>query len=217
VQGLPSYLSQLPKSTNSDASFNIAKDWLTECVQNHVNCRFRTFDLAALPSRLLDVDLGPNSETVRVEDTVELGFGVQYLALSHCWGSVATIKLTSKSLERCYFSISVDELPKTFRDAVSITRRLGFRYLWIDSLCIIQDLEKDWKCESAKMGSIYRNSTCCIAAVAARDSEGGCFSLRNPTHHFTCNLGRSGNNELFVVSDPNTSQFDYSNGFFDRN
>lgn len=100
VQGLPSYFSQLPISTNSDLSFKIVKDWLTECVQNHSNCRFRTFDLTALPSRLLGVNQGPNDATVRVEDTAALGVGVQYLALSHCWGSVDTIKLTSKSLPR---------------------------------------------------------------------------------------------------------------------
>lgn len=173
--------------------------------------------MATLPSRLLDVKQLPNSAAVRVQDTSALDIGVQYLALSHCWGSIDTIKLTSTSLVKYYSSICYDELPRTFQDAVSVTRRLGFRYLWIDSLCIIQDSEEDWKRESAKMGDVYRNSTSCIAALAARNSEGGCFSLRDPTRYFTCKLGRSGNYELFVTSQPDSGQFDYSNGTFDRN
>jgi hypothetical protein len=189
---------------------------LNECVQNHSQCRLRTFDLAALPSRLLDVGQGRDGVTVRVQDTTAIGVSVQYLALSHCWGNLHTIKLTSMSLAQHYASSPIQELPKTFREAVSITRKLGFRYLWIDSLCIIQDSDEDWKHESAKMGDIYRNSTCCIAALAARDSNGGCFSSRDPTTNFPCRLGISGVENLFVVAEPDNNQYDYSSGYFDR-
>src|SRR5438034_1924444 len=66
-------------------------------------------------------------------------------------------------------------LPKTFQDAVLLTRALGVRYLWIDSLCIIQDDEKDWKRENPKMGEVYQYATITIAAAHARDSSEGCF------------------------------------------
>jgi hypothetical protein len=46
-------------------------------------------------------------------------------------------------------------MPATFFDATIITRELGYRYLWIDSLCIVQDFLEDWEAESQNMGNIY--------------------------------------------------------------
>lgn len=75
-------------------------------------------------------------------------------------------------------NIKFSELPKTFQDAVHITRALGLRYLWIDSLCIIQDDKRDWEIESAKMAGIYTGSYLTIAATASADSSGGFFFNR---------------------------------------
>ncbi|PVH84958.1 HET-domain-containing protein, partial [Cadophora sp. DSE1049] len=69
----------------------------------------------------------------------------------------------------------IEDLPLTFRDAVKITRQLGFRYLWIDSLCIIQDSSEDWQAESTAMGRIYKEASFTIAAEAATDSKAGIF------------------------------------------
>jgi hypothetical protein len=74
--------------------------------------------------------------------------------------------------------IRLAELPKTFRDAVVITRKLGARYLWIDSLCIVQDEMKDWETESKNMANVYQNSLLTIAAAASPDSQTGCFLQR---------------------------------------
>jgi hypothetical protein len=65
-------------------------------------------------------------------------------------------------------------LPKTFRDAVKITHRVGKRFLWIDSLAIIQDDTKDWEFEAAQMAAIYENSFLTIAATTSENCEGGC-------------------------------------------
>jgi hypothetical protein len=67
----------------------------------------------------------------------------------------------------------------TFQDAVTITRQLGFRYLWIDSLCIIQDSQHDWQTHSAIMGEIYQNSALCIVAEMTADSNAGIFAPAN--------------------------------------
>ena len=67
---------------------------------------------------------------------------------------------------------------KTFQDAINICRGLGVTYLWIDSLCIRQDLSEDWEYESAQMGKVYENSLCNIAATGAFNSEEGCFKDR---------------------------------------
>jgi hypothetical protein len=207
--------SEPSSSTNSQSTFNLAKEWLNECIQTHSECRSRTFDQGSLPSRLLDVGRSLDEPTIRVQNTNELGVSYQYLALSHCWGSIRTAELTSTSRQQYYASILVQDLPKTYQDAVSITKQLSFRYLWIDSLCIIQDSGEDWKRESGKMGDIYRNSTCCIAALAAADGGSGCFFPRNSMAHFPCKVGGSGHDDIFIGVEPDTRHYDYAQGSFD--
>jgi Heterokaryon incompatibility protein (HET) len=68
-----------------------------------------------------------------------------------------------------------NSLPKTIRHAIMIARTLHIGYLWVDSLCIVQDDEKDWETESAAMTAIYENSFLTIAATDATDTHKGCF------------------------------------------
>ncbi|KAH6677104.1 heterokaryon incompatibility protein-domain-containing protein [Halenospora varia] len=74
--------------------------------------------------------------------------------------------------------IRTRSLPKTLRDAIAFTRRLGIQYIWIDSLCIIQDSPEDWQRESALMGKIYSHCFCMIAAAASENCDGGLFARR---------------------------------------
>ena len=71
--------------------------------------------------------------------------------------------------------MAIDELPRTYRDAIAITQALGVRFLWMDSLCIIQDDEPDWQVEASKMASVFHGSYLTIAATASNDTEGGFF------------------------------------------
>jgi hypothetical protein len=75
--------------------------------------------------------------------------------------------------------IPYDNLPKTFQHAVRVTRQLGLRYLWIDSLCIIQDSQEDWEQHCSEMPKIYRNAMVTIAGPAAADCNSG-FLLERP-------------------------------------
>ena len=104
------------------------------------------------------------------------GEDANYIALSHCWGGKTPIKTTRSTLKNRKNQIQWCRLSKTFQDAVTITRRLGIEYLWIDSLCIIQDDIDDWVAESAKMCSTFQNSYLTIAASHASDGEHGCFT-----------------------------------------
>ena len=106
------------------------------------------------------------------------------MTLSHCWGGLEVISLTSKNYELFRTQVNFTELPKTFQEAVVVTRSLGIQFLWIDSLCIIQDSLEDWRLQAVDMGDIYRNSWCNIAATAAKDSRGGLFQYgeRNPAY-----------------------------------
>ncbi|KAF7940046.1 uncharacterized protein EAE98_000173 [Botrytis deweyae] len=133
------------------------------------------------PRRLIDV--GRYGTPPRLVETQQSDDRyTKYLALTHCWGKempeAATTK--TKTLERRLLSIPFKTLPRTFRDAITITRRLGLQYLWIDSLCIVQNSLQDWQQESAKMGKIYySHAYCTIAAAAATNCEGGLFALHS--------------------------------------
>jgi hypothetical protein len=100
------------------------------------------------------------------------------VALSHCWGSSIPVTTTLDKLDTHKTAIKLNTLPRTFRDAIEITRKLGFSYLWIDSLCIIQDSEEDWAHECSKMAAIYAQATLVLAAASASDSSQGFLNHR---------------------------------------
>lgn len=99
---------------------------------------------------------------------------------AHCWGDVDHRPI---STQRATFNdpltrLPFDRLPKTFREALMLTHGMGLKYLWIDSLCIVQDDEQDWLRESENMGNIYRLADLVIAAAGSENSSGGVFVLK---------------------------------------
>ena len=104
----------------------------------------------------------------------------QWAALSHCWGNSVTKTLTTASIDEMKDAISLASLPQNFRDAITITQVMDIPFLWIDSLCILQDSTEDWREESARMGDIYKNSTITIAATNAERSSDGFLRDRQP-------------------------------------
>ena len=84
----------------------------------------------------------------------------------------------------------MQELPLTFQHAIAITRKLGYQYLWIDSLCIIQDSKEDWDVESLDMKRVYQMSALTIGAARGGDSHAGCFVERQPLAHFPCRIAQ---------------------------
>lgn len=89
-----------------------------------------------------------------------------------------TTTLTMDSKQELERGAPLEALPKRFQNAVRIARWMGIEYMWIDALCIIQDSEEDWLAQSTKMGEIYANSYCNIAATSA-DPDKGCFTKRS--------------------------------------
>lgn len=117
----------------------IAKDWLHTCNTSHLECLGTS--IPELPTRVIDV--GMQEDWVGLRITHARKERAAYIALSHCWGGAISPMLTSKTIHAFQDRLPFLELPANFRDAITITRRLGFRYLWIDSLCIIQDSRED--------------------------------------------------------------------------
>ncbi|KAF6814875.1 heterokaryon incompatibility protein [Colletotrichum plurivorum] len=111
-----------------------------------------------------------------------------YVALSHAWGGADFTKLTSQSYTRLCDEFSMDELPQTWRDAIHLTRSLGYRFIWIDALCIIQDSLYDWEVEAASMGQVYANCDLNIAALSGTTSHDGLFQYRDIAANFPCDI-----------------------------
>lgn len=169
--------------SGSDKAFGLIRRWLNECIQNHDLCqqtlKSSLIDEAVeplLPRRIIDI----SGENPRLLDTAlsTMCHRGHYVALSHCWGRFPTLITTSSNFLDHVAGISFKSMPRTFRDAVTIAQMLGFEYIWIDSLCIIQDSSDDWMSESAKMGAIYQYARLTIAATGAADGTVGCFLPR---------------------------------------
>ncbi|KAM0261520.1 hypothetical protein ACHAQJ_002203 [Trichoderma viride] len=169
--------------TSSPTSFNRAYKFIQQCEANHPSCG--SGRNVALPKRLLHVtEISKSSVNVGIKLVMTEGMTGTYACLSHCWGDPALIhtQTFTSTINDYYSFISWAKLPKTFQDAVTLCRKLCIEYLWIDSLCIIQDSRSDWEVESTRMGDIYRNSYITIAASASPGSFGGCFSKTIPDH-----------------------------------
>ncbi|KAH7309279.1 heterokaryon incompatibility protein-domain-containing protein [Rhexocercosporidium sp. MPI-PUGE-AT-0058] len=165
-------------------------------IPGHKEIRDDPPQIAGDPERKRREDSKEDSEYIRLVTTKEERNMMQgfYVTLSHCWGGASFSKLTEDKMADFKRGVKLKELPKTFQNAIRFARRLGnkpgqVRYIWIDSLCIIQaaqpnkptETEKsDWLKESAQMHLIYNNSYCNISATAATDSTKGLFLPREP-------------------------------------
>jgi hypothetical protein len=136
---------------------------LDRCIQSHVECRQES---VSLPKRVLNITPGSICLFEPEFDLKE-----PYVALSHCWGGLQPLQTTKSSINERKDGIKWDSLPAVFQDAVTVTRRLRLDYLWIDSLCIVQDDIADWEEESSKMASIYENAYLTIAAASSRNGQ----------------------------------------------
>jgi hypothetical protein len=156
-------------------TFLLAKGWLEMCCKWHPKCRPVVPGTSWLPTRLIYVEHGED-RTIRLCERADIPLDARYATLSHCWGSHPIYTLTTDRLEMFLKCIPSTELVKTFLDAIQITRQLGLEYLWIDSLCIIQDSDKDWLQEASLMGRVYKNCWCNIAATGFSDGRNGLFA-----------------------------------------
>ena len=174
--------ARLAISTASDAALSLAGVWIKECWEAHPKCKATTPSSNG-PTRLLDLG-SPRKplSKVRLVLVNQAQRSVPYVALSYCWGPPpgSAFKLTTTTLNSLSQGIMVSQFPRTIQDAIHICRKFGFQYLWVDSVCIMQDDPKAWRYESEKMGSIYQGSAISIAALYAEDNSGGCFAKREP-------------------------------------
>ena len=187
-------VSRLMKTTFSDTTSDLIRDWLHQCQSTHESCRLwlNTPGLeAARPRRLLDLNTPDGADHVKLIDN-DAGIDRSYCALSYTWGISRTYLLTSSNLSSFQDGIKVSELPKTIQDVIEVTRRMGISYLWVDALCIMQDRTPegtlDWKQQTGIMNLIFSGSILTIAASEAFGADEGFIQPRNPLCQTTLSL-----------------------------
>ncbi|CAG8949109.1 hypothetical protein HYFRA_00002238 [Hymenoscyphus fraxineus] len=186
--------------THLEVILNRISAWVNTCDAQHPICQT---EIMPMPELILDVTTGKNvlgNDFIRLCESKNIS-PERYIALSHCWGdpSCAPINTTKSTLEERKRGISFDELPVSFKDAVVVTRSLGIRYLWIDSLCIIQDDAKDWERQSGRMAAIYSYSYLVLAATRAQNSRVGFLNPRTSRAHITLNHKQEGVEEKVLA------------------
>ena len=147
---------------------SLAHVFLKDCLTHHATCSYRE---SLLPTRVIDVGSATQDPHLHISN----GETGRYVTLSHCWGGSSPTTTTTDTIGSRTMGIQLSTLPKTFQDAVFITRDLGVRYLWIDSLCIVQDSGEDWEREAARMSEVYANGYVMLAADGSENCHGGCF------------------------------------------
>lgn len=199
VQGIEFKESaQLGPTTNSDMTLHNAKRWLDKCENEHPDCGKQT--PGYYPTRLLDL----RGDRIRVIETDKAMAQNPYVCLSHRWGikKHGCLESTTETIEDHKKGIPYNHLPKTFQDAVYVCRRLAVDYLWIDSLCVLQDSLAENMQETqvgigTAMGGIYQNSYFTICASMSTSMVSGFFSGKESAS-FAINVVDDDDNEAVL-------------------
>lgn len=203
-ESIPTWNRTSPR-TDSDQAFKIAWGWIENCLSDrHKLCK--SPQSPALPTRVVGVGL--QDGVVKLIESK--GAAGKYFCLSHCWGPDQIIMTTRANIQDHKREIPLNSLSKTFRDAVLLTRRFGIEYIWIDSLCIVQDDNNDWKVESAKMATIYCNAHLTMAATQSSNGTGGLYTA---TPDFEVSgVSSSGEKYSLFFREKIDHHIEYSNG-----
>lgn len=177
--GNPEHLTTFPKRfALTTKSLGMMHEWISTCVDSksseHVGCSKSKENPA--PLRLLEVMDG---DTVRLVETE--GKTLTYAILSYCWGgsqALEDVKTRQKDIATRMTGFPLCSIPQTLQDSIIVARRLKIPYIWIDSMCIVQDSDKEWRTESRRMMSYYENSYLTIIPVLCTNADQGFLGPR---------------------------------------
>jgi hypothetical protein len=164
----PDYFSGRIVADNSD--FKLYRTWLGLCETCHTtSCKEERWGASKLEVlRLIDVETRSVIANVPSE--------ARYVALSYVWGKAQQLLLTQETFTRLTSARGLSEdrpdIPKTVLDAMNVTSELGFRYLWIDTLCIKQDDPKDKDLQISNMDRIYSCASLTIVSTGPNADSG---------------------------------------------
>ncbi|KFY32394.1 hypothetical protein V493_00244 [Pseudogymnoascus sp. VKM F-4281 (FW-2241)] len=184
-------------AANTDELYSLIHGWMGHCEKEHPGCKDHRPQV--LPDRVVFV--GKGSDPYLVEPK---GSRADYIALSHRWGGQVSLQLKTATLDDFKKGIPFSSFPKTFQDAITVCRSLLIEYIWIDSICIIQDSKDDWDVQGSKMDQVYSNCVLTIAADAAENGDSGFLEtperreLQTATRKIDCVSPSGEKGEIFV-------------------
>ncbi|KAK8000982.1 HET-domain-containing protein [Apiospora marii] len=194
---------------NCEMIFQIARLWLQDCDTKHGRCRGN--QSTAVPTRLIDVGFQSTPVLRLMETSESLLQDQKYVALSHPWGEKSLhppfcswrtdIHGDGHDVESFKRAIPFEKMPATFQHAVMVTRALGVRYIWIDSICIIQGKDGDFNEEASRMEDVFSGAYCVLAASRAAGMHDGFLGERRRRRDFVT-FSRSAAEKPFYVCEP---------------
>ncbi|KAK4896717.1 hypothetical protein LTR27_005311 [Elasticomyces elasticus] len=210
-----------PRRMRSDdpAHQVILRQWLEECDLHHPQCLpvpgRSSLALAQRPTRVIDLGTQDAYHLHLVETgglPAQTGDESRYVALSYAWGDKSHRRFlaTPANYDELKRGIVYTDLPKTFQDAINVTKELGIRYLWIDGLCILQGPEGDFDIEAERMEAVFSNAYCVIAASRATGTSDGFLGTRN--EHQVVSIPQLGGAHVYVYEPIDDFQQDVIDG-----
>ena len=163
----------------------LMKSWIDLCVEKHGSACQNKHGKSSEFRQLVE------STFFGVIDVIDMqlkplpivnGQPERYVALSYVWGgghpstsqkpytttrTNVMVHIQHGGLEKAW-----DKLPRTLQDTILLVSRLGERYLWIDSLCIVQDSNSSWELNAKSMHLVYGNAHFTICAADGNAETG---------------------------------------------
>ncbi|KAK4176837.1 putative HET domain-containing protein [Triangularia setosa] len=213
VDLMKAYLSPNTDKTDSPISLDFARTWHRTCKESHDHCSNRMvrdpIKNASLkikaPFRLVDII---DEKIEEIPDETR-----EYVALSYTWGDMSkegkkpqkpTLKENIEQRKYTQGLASVlgsETLPAVYKDTIQIAKRLGYRYVWVDVWCNVQDDNVDLEAQITNMGYIFQNADLTIGAGAGRANTSSLFSNQQAsTQPFLINTTIDGEKRPVIVS-----------------
>ncbi|KAF4620085.1 hypothetical protein G7Y89_g14739 [Cudoniella acicularis] len=169
--------------TVSQECLDLGHTWMQQCLGKHPNCP--PFEAKWVLTRLIKVF---DVSKVQLVDTTFFEMLVSYYALSYCRGKESVLTMTRALLETFKISIPFKDFPYTIQDTIQVVYRMGGNYIWVDSICIIQDDLEDWKREATTMCDVYQNVLLTTVTLGASGATEGLFGRRDPLAAKGCSI-----------------------------
>lgn len=187
------YRNPITEDTSSPETYRQMEAWLETCDKGHLKCQVAT-ESPYVPTRLIHLDsstdlVGDNllgssflPRLISTKGTSMEFSNTQYMVLSYRWPEdfPNEPKSTRETILNHMQGLDVSKLPQVFNDFFQIAARLRVEYVWINSLCIIQDDQEDWNREAAQMSQIYQNAYLTVAMAVPQMPGKGLFRRGEP-------------------------------------
>ena len=149
----------------SEASLTRLHGWIHDCVQNHDACATHSNGVQRTPTRLIEIKSAITGElSARLVET-DPEDTYKYIALSHSWAQSKPLKTDRHNYLEHKDEIPWNKLSTVYQDTLSLAKSLAVSYVWIDSLCIIQQDPEEWEREAHHMGAVYSNAFLVFVAL----------------------------------------------------